>query len=63
MSTDVMIRCEHVSLSGAEGPVIDLGRWPVLWSCDSCGMTVVYDTTPLLQVNTPDTPASTTSLT
>lgn len=60
MSTDAMVRCEHTSMSGAESPVIDLGRWPVLWSCDSCGVTILYDTTP---VNTPDTPASTASLT
>lgn len=55
--------CEHVSMSGAEGPVITLGRWPVLWSCDSCGVTIRYDTTPVADTATPDTRTSHTSLT
>lgn len=63
MSHEVAIPCEHVSMSGAEGPVLTLGRWPVLWRCDSCGVTIRYDTTPLAQTATPDTPASHTSLT
>jgi hypothetical protein len=43
MTNELMVRCDHLSLSGAEGPVADLGRWPVLWSCDSCGMTLLDD--------------------
>ncbi|MGX9346376.1 hypothetical protein [Microbacterium sp. KNMS] len=34
--------CAHDgSLTGAEGPVRDLGRWPVLWTCDLCGATLL----------------------
>lgn len=33
----VVLWCPHLSWSGAEGPVAELGRWPVLWSCDGCG--------------------------
>lgn len=44
--------CTHVSLSGDEGPVLELGRWPVLWRCDSCGARIEYDTTPLLTEGT-----------
>ena len=29
--------CPHVSLSGDEGPIDELGRWPLVWKCDSCG--------------------------
>lgn len=55
MSKEVAVLCEHVSMSGAEGPVLTLGRWPILWSCDSCGATIRYDTTPLDDAATPDT--------
>jgi hypothetical protein len=34
--------CAHdMSMTGAEGPAADLGRPVVLWSCDSCGATVL----------------------
>jgi hypothetical protein len=37
--TDVMLYCAHDgSWTGAEGPIRDLGRWPVLWQCDECGV-------------------------
>ena len=40
--TDLILYCAHdLSLTGAEGPIRDLGRWPVLWTCDTCGATVV----------------------
>ena len=29
--------CPHLSISGDEGPMSELGRWPVRWKCDSCG--------------------------
>lgn len=29
--------CPHDSFSGDEGPLVDLGRWPVRWRCDGCG--------------------------
>ena len=31
--TEVALYCEHDEREGAEGPVVLLGRWPVLWSC------------------------------
>jgi hypothetical protein len=34
--------CDHPSLSGDEGPIALLGRWPRRWRCDSCGE-VTYD--------------------
>ncbi|MDF2554149.1 MAG: hypothetical protein K0R60_44 [Microbacterium sp.] len=41
-SADVILYCGHDwSLTGAEGPVVDLGRWPILWTCDVCGATVL----------------------
>ena len=64
MSKEVILFCEHLSMSGAEGPVLTLGRWPILWSCDSCGVTISHDTTPLLSnAATPNTRPSHTSLT
>jgi len=30
--------CDHAAWSGGEGPIVDLGRWPVLWKCDGCGL-------------------------
>lgn len=39
--SDLIRYCAHDhSLTGAEGPVRDLGRWPVLWTCDECGALV-----------------------
>ncbi len=32
--------CPHDSLSGAEGPVSELGRMPERWRCDECGAEV-----------------------
>lgn len=32
----VVVWCPHVSESGAEGPVVLLGRLPILWGCDTC---------------------------
>lgn len=29
--------CDHVSAVGGEGPIADLGRWPILWECLGCG--------------------------
>jgi hypothetical protein len=29
--------CEHDSETGDEGPMSELGRWPVRWKCDGCG--------------------------
>lgn len=41
-STAVVLHCAHdCSWTGAEGSVLELGRWPVLWSCDCCGATVL----------------------
>ncbi|WP_449408375.1 hypothetical protein [Microbacterium maritypicum] len=38
----VILYCAHdLSLTGAEGPARLLGRPVVLWSCDTCGATVV----------------------
>lgn len=38
----IIAYCAHdLSLTGAEGPIADLGRWPILWSCDGCGATVL----------------------
>lgn len=28
--------CPHDSMTGDEGPVADLGRWPNRWRCDQC---------------------------
>ncbi|MFJ4168369.1 hypothetical protein ACIPY3_02550 [Paenarthrobacter sp. NPDC089714] len=36
-SKELVPWCPHVSYSGAERPVEEMGRMPVLWSCDSCG--------------------------
>lgn len=37
-NTDVILHCRHdISSTGAEGPMSDLGRWPVIWKCDECG--------------------------
>lgn len=33
----VMVKCGHEALSGLEGPVEELGRWPEVWACDGCG--------------------------
>jgi hypothetical protein len=32
--------CTHESLSGDEGPIEALGRWPTRWRCDGCGAIV-----------------------
>ncbi|QGZ16961.1 hypothetical protein SEA_LITTLETOKYO_69 [Arthrobacter phage LittleTokyo] len=40
-SKELVLWCGHLSWSGAEGPVVELGRWPVLWECDSCGIVAV----------------------
>lgn len=32
--------CRHDSLSGDEGPISELERWPTRWRCDSCGAAV-----------------------
>lgn len=29
--------CAHLSYSGDEGPIRDLGRMPKRWRCDQCG--------------------------
>lgn len=29
--------CPHDSYSGDEGPIVELGRWPLRWRCDGCG--------------------------
>jgi hypothetical protein len=36
--------CSHDSLSGDEGPIADLGRFPTRWKCDACGA-VTHDAT------------------
>jgi hypothetical protein len=36
-SKALVLWCPCSSWSGAEGPIDELGRWPVLWSCDGCG--------------------------
>ena len=36
-SKELVLWCPHSSYSGAEGPVLEMGRMPVLWTCDSCG--------------------------
>lgn len=41
MSAAVILWCGHDSHTGAEGPVRDLGRSPVLWTCDGCGEVAV----------------------
>jgi hypothetical protein len=45
---EVIVWCGHDwSLTGAEGPIVELqkrGRpWPILWTCDICGATVLDD--------------------
>lgn len=35
--TEVVLYCGHDEREGAEGPVVLLGRWPVLWRCVLCG--------------------------
>jgi hypothetical protein len=30
--------CQHESATGAEGPVRDMGRMPIRWKCDGCGV-------------------------
>ena len=30
--------CDHAAWSGDEGPIVALGRWPVRWKCDGCGL-------------------------
>lgn len=37
--------CTHPSLTGDEGPIAELGRYPVRWKCDTCGAIVHQDTT------------------
>lgn len=36
-TTEIVLYCDHPSGIGAEGPISELGRWPVLWRCDGCG--------------------------
>ena len=43
-ATAVVEYCAHETLTGAEGPLDVLGRWPVLWSCDWCGATLQSET-------------------
>lgn len=39
MTKALVLYCGHdLSLTGAEGPVRLLGRMPILWECDGCGM-------------------------
>lgn len=46
--TAIIEYCAHdLSLSGAEGPIAVLGRWPILWTCDGCGATVLDQSTEL----------------
>ena len=33
----LIVRCVHHSQHGGEGPIATLGRFPVLWICDTCG--------------------------
>lgn len=40
-----MSDCPHDSMSGDEGPVVDLGRMPTRWRCDECGA-IVHDSGP-----------------
>lgn len=28
--------CDHPTFTGAEGPIASLGRYPILWTCDTC---------------------------
>lgn len=38
----VIAYCAHdMSLTGAEGPALYLGRPVILWECDMCGATVL----------------------
>jgi len=32
----LIVRCAHHSQHGGEGPIATLGRFPVLWICDTC---------------------------
>ena len=32
----LIVRCAHQSQHGGEGPIATLGRFPVLWICDTC---------------------------
>jgi hypothetical protein len=34
---ELAVICPHTSWSGAEGAIVDMDRWPILWVCDSCG--------------------------
>lgn len=34
---ELAVICEHLSWTGGEGAVDEIGRFPVLWICDSCG--------------------------
>lgn len=44
MTADVILHCAHdLSLTGAEGPIAELGRWPILWNCDTCGATLLQN--------------------
>lgn len=38
--------CPHENWTGIEGPMQDLGRWPVVWQCDGCGWIEVKPTSP-----------------
>lgn len=38
--------CPHDSWSGDEGPVALLGRMPVRWRCDGCGLVRVDEEAP-----------------
>ena len=37
MTKELALHCDHASWSGAELPILEMGRWPVLWTCDACG--------------------------
>lgn len=35
---DCDCHCQHESWTGDEGPIAELGRCPVRWKCDGCGV-------------------------
>lgn len=45
MASDLVRFCAHdISLTGAEGPISALGRFPILWRCDDCAAILRKDT-------------------
>lgn len=38
VSATLVLHCGHWSWTGAEGPVALLGRMPIWWECDGCGV-------------------------